>query len=220
MCPALRQVDALAAKLPFAVNDYPAAGVAFARWRANAAGADSAADYATVTLWAYCYTYRYLYTRFARERVGGASDIEDALDRAYLRVMHNLGAVRDPHKFPHFVSVVCRRALLDHRARRRAMVEIDEATAAVPAASGAGDYDEALVQRVVAQAVGRLPAGIAEVAGMRLVDGMAYETIAEATGHPLPTVRTYVSKACALLRGDPTLRACHFDDVLPPCPRC
>lgn len=213
MHPALRQVDDLAATLPFAVDDYPAAGRAFARWRVSAARL----DYDTVTLWAYCYTYRYLYTRFARERVGSASDIELALDQAYLRVMDNLNAVRQPAKFPHFVSVVCRRALLNHRSRRQTTVEMEDHTVSVPPAPPAGDYDRGLMEHVLDRSISALPPAVAEVARMRLFGRMEYEAIAEATGHPTPTVRTYFSKARTRLREDPALRAYHFDDVLPPC---
>ena len=206
-----QRLDAIAARLPFAVDDYAAAGAAFARWRRS----QRDADLRTVEIWAYCYTYRYFYTKFARERMGGASDLDAAVDNAYTRVLANLDTVRNPLKFAHFVSVICKRTLLNHRARRRTMVEVMEDMAPTASAE-ARSYDRHLVRHVLAVAIEALPEAIRDVARMRLLDGREYESIAEETGRPTPTVRTYVSKAIARLRGNEDLRALYFDDVLPP----
>lgn len=208
----LYHLDAVARHLPFAVDDYAAAGTAFARWRGS--GTDD--DRKTVELWAYCYTLRYFYTQFARERTSGASDLDDAIDRAYGRVLRNLEAVREADKFASFVSVVCKRTLLNHRARRRPVTEVEEHMAPVEPTSGPDGYDGRLVQWMIGRSIEGLPAAIRDIARMRLLDRVPYEEIAEVTGRPLPTVRTYVSKAIARLREDPDLRALYYDDVLPP----
>ncbi len=212
MTPApFHRLEAIASRLPFAVDDYAAAGAAFARWKDSRRDE----DLRTVEIWSYCYTYRYFYAKFARERVGGASDLDAAIDKAYVRVLTHLDSVRNPLKFAHFVSVICKRTLLNHRSRRRETVEVMEDMAPTRSA-GASDYDGHLVRHVLAAAIGALPDAIRDIARMRLLDGMEYEAIAEETGRPTPTVRTYVSKAVARLREDEDLRALYFDDLLPP----
>ncbi len=207
----LRHLNAIAERLPFAVDDYSAAGAAFARWRES----EHHADLQTVEIWTYCYTYRYFYTKFARERTGGVSDLDAAIDKAYLRVLTHLDSVRDPLKFAHFVSVICKRTLLNHRARRKETTEVTEGMAPTGFAE-ARDYDRRLVRHVLACAIQALPEAIRDIARMRLLDGMEYEAIAEETGRPTPTVRTYVSKALTRLRTNGDLRSLYFDDLLPP----
>ena len=56
-------------------------------------------------------------------------------------------------------------------------------------------------------AIDALPAFLRDVARMRLLDNCSYSAIQEATGKPLPTLRTYVNRALERLRGDATLRA-------------
>ena len=208
----LHRIDALARHLPFALDDYAEAGRAFARWRASG----TAEDRHVVELWTYCYAHRYFSIRFSRERTAGASDVDEVIGRAYGRILRHLGDVRQPLKYAHFVSVVCKRALLNYRARRRETVEVDEATTPPTPPAEANDYDRQLVRAVLAEAIEGLPPAGREVARRRILEGLGYEAIAEATGHPTPTVRTYVSKALARLRTHPTLRALYYDDVLPP----
>ncbi|MEM6286821.1 MAG: sigma-70 family RNA polymerase sigma factor [Bacteroidota bacterium] len=208
----LRFLDVVAQRIDFAVDDYGAAGEAFARWRETGAEADREA----VEVWVYCYTYRYFLTQFVRERTSGASDLDAAIEKAYTRVMGHLDSVREPLRFAAFVSVVCKRTLLNHRSRRRPTTEVDEVTTSVPPEPVATDYDGRVVRRVLTGAIDALPEAIREIARMRLLEQMPYEQIADRVDRPLPTVRTYVSKAVARLRDDPHLQAFHYDDVLPP----
>lgn len=188
--------------LPFAVNDFDAAREAFARWRRSRCPRDRQ----TVEVWGYCYTLWYFHAKFARERTAGASDLDDVIGRAYDRILRSLDAVRDPECFPQYVSVLCRNVLRNHRTRRRRMEEMDEHTAAVPAV-GAAEYDRVVVHRVLERAIGELPPAIREVARMRLLDRRSYPDIAQATGRPIASVRTYASKAKTRLREDPNVRA-------------
>ncbi|MDT0631532.1 sigma-70 family RNA polymerase sigma factor [Rubrivirga sp. S365] len=203
------RLDAVAARLPFSVDDYGAAAAAFVRWRAGG----GAADWEAAVTWAYCYSLRYLYVRFAREPAAASADVEAVVDRTFMRVLDKLDEVRDPSKFPQFVSVVCKRALLTYRERCRPTAALDEERMAAPPRPEYLDGD--LVRWAVGRAVDALPPALRVVARMRLLDGAPYADVARATGHALPTVRTYLSKAVRRLRDDPHLRALAFDDVLP-----
>ncbi|HEX8386045.1 MAG TPA: sigma-70 family RNA polymerase sigma factor [Rubricoccaceae bacterium] len=207
----MRDLAPLLAALPFPLDDTEAAGQAFADGRGGDAAAGRNAD-----LWAYIWTVRYVTRKFLTERSGGPSDLDAVLTRAYEGVLRGAAGIEDPLKFPSYVSVVCKNAVLSHRERRRVTVEIDESTLEPVLHDDRHAGDGAVVRGDVADAIAGLPEAVRAVARMRILDGLTYEEIAEATGHPLPTVRTYLSKANGRLRALPALRAHHYDDVLPP----
>ena len=195
----------LACYLPFAVDDFDAARETFVRWRAEGREADRE----TAQLWAYTYVVWYFYGKFARERTSGVSDIDGVIERATRRVLRSMPTVRDPERFPQFVSVLCRNVLYSYRERRRETVEMEDHVAPVEPVE-AGGLDRVLVRRVVARAVEALPPAISEVVRLRLLEGRSYQDIADATGRSLATTRTYYSKAIARLREDPDLLALQF----------
>lgn len=207
----MRDLAPLVASLPFSLDDTEAAGQAFADGRAGDARAREHA-----ATWAYVWTVRYMTRRFATERAGGPSDFDALLTRAHEGTWKAEARLDDPLKFPHYVSRVCKNALLTHRERRRTTVEADDTTLAPVIDDDRHEGDAGAVRRDVADAIAGLPAAVCIVARMLLLDGLSFEAVAEATGHPLATVRTYASKANARLRASPALRAHHFDDVLPP----
>ncbi len=207
----VRPLARLAAELPFSLDDSDAAAGAFAAGRAGDAVARRHAD-----LWAYAWMVRYVTRKFLTERVGTPSDVDAVQSRAMDGIVQAAERVTDPARFPAYVSVVCKNALLTHRARRRVSVEADDMTLEAEPEDAHAGLDGAAIRRDVAAAVEALPAGIRTVAQMRFLDGAAFEDISEATGHPLPTVRAYASKATARLRTVPSLRSHFYDDVLPP----
>ena len=204
-----------AADLPFSLDDTDAAARAFAHGRAGDAAARGHAH-----IWAYGWASRYVARKFATERVGEPSDADAVLDRI-IDGLFGPGKsvderVTDPERFPGYVMVICRNALMTHRARRRQFVEADDTVLEPTVDDDLFEGDTRVIRRDVAAAFAILPAAVRAVAEMRFTDQLSYEDIAEATGHPLPTVRTYLSKALARLRESGLLRAHHFDDVLPP----
>ncbi|HEX9950459.1 MAG TPA: sigma-70 family RNA polymerase sigma factor [Rubricoccaceae bacterium] len=207
----MRDLARLAAALPFSLDDTDAAAAAFAAGRSGDAGARRDAD-----LWAYIWTLRYIARKFLTERVGEPSDVDAVETRALEGVRKVWDAVEDAARFPSYVSKVCKNAVLTHRARRRTMVEADETVLGPAFDDERFDQDAVIVRRDVVTAIADLPPAVRAVATMRFLDAVGYEDIAEATGHPLPTVRAYLSKAVARLREAPHLRAHFFDDVLPP----
>lgn len=212
MPPAAHGLDDLARRLPFAVDDYEAAGRALAAWRLSGREADRE----PVTLWVYCYVQRHLYARFARERTGSPSDVDDAVGRTFAAVFDNLHRIDDPARFAHYVSVICKRAVWRHRERRGVLVEADEMHLPGLDDEASAPFAPAAVRADVEAALTRLPPSVAEVARLRVLDGLDYEAIAARTGRPIASVRTYFARAGARLREDPRLRAHYFDDVLPP----
>lgn len=211
-CPRLvpsRPPDPVVARLRFAVDDVAEAARVFSAWRSDG-GADALEQ---SQIWAYAYIQRYLTAKFLRERTGGPSDFDQTFTRAVSNALGSFDRIRDPTLFPHYVSVIAKRELLTHRAKRQTTVEFDEAVGDAEADDGAGEaLDRPFVRQTLRAAVAELPASIREVAELRLFGGMGYEDIAEQTGRPLPTVRTYLSKAIHRLREHPSLRALYNGD--------
>lgn len=210
-------LDDLARRLPFPVDDYVAAGRAYTAWREAGAVRDGPA-YESVSLWTYVYVQRHLAGRFARERTSGPADLDDAITRAFGSVMERLASIDDPPRFAHYVSVVCKNTVIGHRGRRRETVEADEHVLPPDEEVTPSPYVAEAVRADIAAALDDLPESVREVARLRYLDGLDYETIAERTERPIASVRTYAARAGARLRADPHLRAHHFDDVLPPMP--
>ena len=199
---------AVAAQVGFAIDDYDAANEAFRRWKAS--GSD--ADLRTVQLWAYAYIQKYFLARFASERYGSASDLDAAITRSFTRVLDALDRIEV--SFASYVSVVCKRVLLNHRRDRKQTTEVYEDTL-TRRDREAEAYDRQLERRVIERAFDTLPASIATVGKMRYLDLREYDEIAQATGHPVATVRAYAGKVRTRLATHSDLRALYFDDVLP-----
>ena len=193
------------ATLPFALDDYDAAAATFARWRDGG----GAADWDATVVWVYGYSYRTLYRRFAREAPAAASDVDALVDQTFMRLVKKLDTVRDPYKLPQFVSVACKRAMISYRLRSRPTEALDAERWAAP--PGPDDLDGPLVRWTFERAIDALPPALRVVARMKLLDGAEYPEIGEATGHPLPTVRTYLSKALVKIRDHPAVRALAHD---------
>lgn len=200
------RLNVLARGLPFAVDDFEAAGDAFVRWCEHR----SMKDLRTVELWTYCYTIWYFHAKFARERTSGVSDLDAALDRSYDRVMTSLQTVREPKLFPHFVSVVCKNVLRNHRTRRREIIEMHENMSLI-VETGAHAYDQVLVRQALSRAIAAMPAAIRDIGRMRLLEERSYQEIADVTERPIASVRTYVSKVKRRLRDNPDVRALYED---------
>lgn len=207
----LRDLALLTASLPFGLDDIDAANEAFATGRGGDDLARGNAD-----LWAYAYTLRYMQRKFARERFGSASDRDIAETNAVEAIAKAWDSVEDTAKFASYIAVSCKRALLTHRRRRKLTVEADDLTLEPIRDDERIATDGVIVRHDIAAAIADLPPSVQVVARMRFLDDMDYEAIAEATGHPLPTVRTYANKAVKRLRDHGLLRAHHYDDVLPP----
>lgn len=207
---AFHHLDAVARHLPFAVDDYGKANDAFSLWRKEA----TEETRKVVDLWVYCYVQRYFTYRFINER-GAPSDVEQCISRAVKRCQKAYESVEKPDRFASYVSVVCKRTLLNHRRSRRELVEVTEYTAMTEPQQMATD-DMAVVLYVLELAISAMPKAIREIARLRYVEQLGYEEIAARTGVAIATVRTYAARAVARFREDPGVRALHYVDVLPP----
>ena len=200
----LDRLGAVAAYLPFPLEDFDAVNETFCRWAERRADR----DLKTLEVWLYCYVQRYALVRLVRLPLG-AGEADRIIDGLFERA-REFDKVVEPEHFSHWVSVVCRNTFINGLRRRYQPVDVDLdalAEADEPAGPDLAEPDRALVRHAVDRALAGLPEALQPVARMRLVEGRSYPHIAAATGHPLPTVRAYAAKAVRRLRQDPGLRA-------------
>ncbi len=198
-----RSLRRLAEKLPFALDDVGRANDAFVRWRG---GEESAR--VTVDLYAYLYARRYYLSKFITNRNLPPTECDVLVSRAYERIQGNLLTVRKAERFAAWLSVVCVN-LFRNYLRRRPKVSNFEDDAAERLEGDALDVsrlDQGAVTTALLAAIVQLPDYLRDVAHMRLIDGLPYEEMSEATGRDVPTMRSYVNKALAKLRADSDLR--------------
>lgn len=189
--------------LPFSVDDMSAAASAFARWqRGDATGRDDAG------LWAYLYLLRTFGTRFLAEPQRRISDLDGLLAETYARAMSRAPEqIRDPERFPAWVSVMAQNAFRTYLRRSPATNALPDDYDAPDDAPLPLDADDPVADRAhVVDAVNRLPDYLRDVATRRLLNQEDYDAIARDLGKDVQVVRTYTKKALDRLRADPALR--------------
>lgn len=197
-------LEAVAAHLPFAVDDVEQVNDTSARWHAD--GTEEAKR--LLDIWTYCYIRRYFLHKFIQTSRYEASDLEQVVELSYRKVESHLHQLQDPERYAQWVSVICRRTYLNFLRSRRAMVSVDDAYGPTLRADDPAAYHDAgQTLHALHRAIDRLPEYLQESARMRLLEDLSYEDMHAATGKPLPTLRTYVNKAVKRLRSDTLLRA-------------
>lgn len=203
----LQRLGAMAATLPFHVEDMEAITQTFVRW--SESHRDD--DLKTIEVWLYCFTQRYVLLRLMRESNVSPSEVDRHIEYVFVRAREGMVQVKEPLHFTHWVRVVCRNAFLNGRRSRVSYQPLDESQ--LPDAEVTtsirvdAEIDRTVIHNTVKQAIGRLPDSLQSIATMRLLENHSYEHIAARTDRPLPTVRTYVAKALRRLRLDPGVRA-------------
>lgn len=202
---------ALAAQLPFGLDETERAGAAFRRWR-ECAGEQRAGERRgqkrIVDLWTYCFVQRYFLVKFAARPSRPPSDLDELVERSYQKIEEARAEVRSPERYPHWVSVVCKNTYLNYLRRDRpARQSIDEEDGPALRSDQRVRGDVGLAKKVVAAAVERLPDYLQPVARLRFLEARSYEAIQEETGTAMPTARSYASRARQHLREDPEVRA-------------
>ena len=202
----LDRLGAIAARLPFPQEDFEAVNRTFCRWVAEREDRDLEA----LEIWLYCYVQRYVLVRLMRLGPLGASEADRIIGRVYERA-REFEKVTACERFTHWLSVVCKNTFINTLRRRRDLpTDVDVDTLAEADGSpetGLTELDRAHLRYALARAFGALPEALQPIARMRLLEGRSYHHLAAATGHELPTVRTYAAKAVRRLRADPDLRA-------------
>lgn len=189
--------------LPFPIEAFEEANRAYVRWhREHRPDAKRIVD-----LWTYCFIRQYFLLKFARREDCSVSDLELVVEQAYRRVEERRCEVRRADCYAHWVSVVCKNVYLNYLRTAWRFVPLHEG----PVPGGRADpvglrYERLRMFQAVQRAIGHLPDYLREIAYLRFVQECSYQEIREATGKPLPILRSYVCKVRRRLRGHAALR--------------
>ncbi|PSQ99720.1 MAG: sigma-70 family RNA polymerase sigma factor [Bacteroidetes bacterium QS_9_68_14] len=197
----------LVARLPFGLDETERAGAAFRRWR-HAADGEGAREKYIVDLWTYCFVRRYFWAKFAANPSYPASDLDELVERVYRKVEAKRATVREPARYAHWVSVICKNTFLNYVDRARAPdVSLNDDETPVPPSGAQVRGELGMAHEVVAEAVEALPDYLRPVARMRLLEERSYQAISQKTGTAVPTARSYAARARKWLREDDAVRA-------------
>lgn len=200
-----RLLAAVAARLPFHLNETDKVNAAFRHWRQQD---DAEAKY-HVDLWTYCFIRRYFLIKFTREGLyNNAADMDTLIEEAYVKVEDHQASVSDTTRYASWVSVVCKNAYLNYRRNYQPVVYIDQDDGLhLQGESLEALHDAGMVHEGLRVAIERLPEFLREIAYLRFIENASYQDIAQFVDKPLPIVRSYVNKAVAKIRTDPVFLA-------------
>lgn len=197
------QLRTVLEQLPFGVDDIEAANEVFQDWRESGAEA----DLQIVDLWTYCYICRYFLGKAAADEFSNASDADELITKAYQKVQNKRDTVRNPNRYAHWVSVVCKNTFLNYTRRDRVSESIDEEEGPTLSEDGAHPLTEyGFVREAFEAAIERLPDYLQEPARLYFLENREFEEISDTVDKPVATIRTYKHKAVKRLRQDDTLR--------------
>lgn len=197
-------LDALAARLPFHLDDIDAVNDYFVRWF----NAPSEKDRVVIDLWTYCFTRRYFLIKLLQESSMGPTDFDELVDRTFLKIEGSVGRIKRPAHYANWVSVVCKNTFLNYLRDRRHAVSLTEDPDSHMAAEPTQTYGDAGFTRIaIHRAINRLPKYLRECVRLRFIEGLTYEEISDRTGFPLPRIRSYINKAMKRFRDDDRLLA-------------
>ncbi|HET6568546.1 MAG TPA: sigma-70 family RNA polymerase sigma factor [Rhodothermales bacterium] len=193
-------IQYVARHLSFSVDDVERAAEAFRLWREQ----ESDAAKRDVDLWTYCFVRRYFLAKLARTARFSEADFEELISQAYLAAQSKSSQLRDPERYPHWVSKICKNRFLSYLNQNVDSVPLPDE---MPADFREPILDESTKAAVaVASAIQRLPDSLRDVTYQKLIEKRSYNEIERATGKDEGTLRSYISKARAKLRGDLVLR--------------
>jgi len=144
-----------------------------------------------------------LVLRMVRDR----SLAEDLAQEAFVKAFGKLGTFDPGRKFSSWLFKIAHNTTIDHLRRREVQtVSLDEPAGDEPDAtprsvadvSGHSPFEvaeQADLSRALTRAVGRLRPEYRQVVLLRYQAGLDYSEIADETGFPLGTVKTYIHRA-------------------------
>ncbi len=196
-------LDSVLDHLPFSVDDTAAANDAFRRW----SNRQHPSDERIVDLWTYCYVTRYFLSKSTRGDIQGAADADALIKRAYEKIEEKRDGVRDPGRYAHWVSVVCKNTFLNHIRKDHTSESIDaEDGPTLSAKTTAPVAEMGFVEEALVDAIRDLPDYLKEPARLYFLEDKSFEEISDEIDKPVPTVRTYKHKAVTRLKEDERLR--------------
>lgn len=199
----LAKLDALLDRLPFELDDVQSANKVFQNWVVHGRHRDRV----IIDIWTYCYVWRNLITKFARNADLDKADFDILVARVFERIVDRRHTVRDDTRYANWVSVICRNFFVNYlRAHKKSLTTRHTNFAALVDEPDDFDDDLVVLHQVLKSAIERLPNYLQSVVEMRLFQHKSYDEISAHTGKRVEVIRSYVNKAIKRMREDRLLR--------------
>jgi RNA polymerase sigma-70 factor (ECF subfamily) len=130
---------------------------------------------------------------------GNHADADDAAQESFLRVFRSLPSFDPARPFSPWLRRIAHNASLDILAARKSRgavsLEDDSVDPPDPSPTPEGAAAGLQEQAIAEEALAGLPPGMREAFLLRAAEGLSYREIADATGAPLGTVMSRISRA-------------------------
>lgn len=197
------RLRSLTDQLPFELANIDEANAVFERWVEH----ETATAKRRVDIWTYCYVVQYFYVKSVHDEVRDASDVDDLVTQAYEKVNENRSDLRDPARYAHWVSVICKRIFLNYARTRfnKASIDAPDGPRLPPVASTQVTSDIGFTRQVILDAIDRLPEYLQDTARLYFLEEQTFSEISDEIGKAVTTVRAYKHKVVKRLRDDEAL---------------
>lgn len=134
----------------------------------------------------------------ARRLTGTASDGDDIAQAAFLTAWQKIGTYAGG-TFAAWICTICYREFLQVRRRQRVEIEFDETAEIIPFDRSTADTGDKMD---LSRALARLPEAQRICVTLCVAASLSHREAAEATGWPLGTIKSHVTRGVAALRKD------------------
>jgi RNA polymerase sigma factor (sigma-70 family) len=134
----------------------------------------------------------------ARRLTGTASDGDDIAQATFLTAWQKIGTYAGG-MFAAWICTICYREFLQVRRRQRAEIEFDETAEIIPFDRSTADTGDKMD---LSRALARLPEAQRICVTLCVAASLSHREAAEATGWPLGTIKSHVTRGVAALRKD------------------
>ncbi|MEH6410940.1 MAG: RNA polymerase sigma factor [Hyphomonas sp.] len=134
----------------------------------------------------------------ARRLTGTASDGDDIAQATFLTAWQKIGTYAGG-TFAAWICTICYREFLQVRRRQRVEIEFDETAEIIPFDRSTADTGDKMD---LSRALARLPEAQRICVTLCVAASLSHREAAEATGWPLGTIKSHVTRGVAALRKD------------------
>ncbi len=206
--PAFHALYALKRRLPFPLDAIDQVNALYRRWLHL--GVQD--DVRLVDLWTYCFIWRYLLIKFARDPALNEVDLDVQLGKIYEQIVGKRHTILNLDGYASWVSVVCHHQHVNYLRTYHPESVPFTLSYDTPEDPPEPDVDAVVLFKSIMAAIGRLPEYLRDIAELRVMHELSYEDIARLTGKNVVVVRSYANKSLQRLRCDPDfLGFCRFN---------
>ncbi len=137
--------------------------------------------------------------QFVLKRVNDETEAQDLLQEIYTKAFNHFDSFNPRYAFSTWIFTIAENTCIDHFRRKKRQQKKQEKWALAHPAEEKEDAHKRLLLPNAAELAASLPEKYRAVFVLRYTEGMKYKDIAQKTGIPMGTVKTYLFRAKAAL---------------------